>query len=108
MGDDLSVDWEHLRGRASGIRSAADELNSAVAAFQQKLAGHGTPWGNDDIGSIIGMLYQGASELALDCYDDNIGGLQDHAENVHGMAAEYAGTEHANTFEMNQVRDVLG
>jgi hypothetical protein len=108
MADDLTVDPKQMRTSASGIHSSASDLKSKVAALQQKLAGHGEPWGNDDVGSIIGMLYQGASELVFDCYDDNIGGLEDHAEGVHAMAAEYFGAEDASDVEVNKVRDVLG
>lgn len=108
MADDLNVDPEHLRRSASGIRSSAQNLRSKVREFQQTLTGHGEPWGTDDVGSIIGMLYQGASGLAFDCLDDNTGGLENHAEGVHAMAAAYFQSDHASAVEVNDVRKILG
>jgi hypothetical protein len=108
MADELNVDPEHLRRSASGIRSSAQDLRSKLRAFQQTLTGRGEPWGADDVGSIIGILYQGAAGLAFDCLDDNISGLESHAEGVHAMAATYFQSDHSSAVEVNNVRKVLG
>src|ERR1044072_2398383 len=97
MGDRMDVDPERIDNAGGGIRASAQRLKSEWTAFQQELAGHGEPWGNDDLGSWLGMLYQGAYELAADCFQDNTEAIDDHGQGVNAMAADYRGAEQKTT-----------
>jgi hypothetical protein len=83
-------------------------LQAKVQAFKAEMQGYGEPWGNDDIGSLIGMCYQAIHEVAMECFGDNIGELAEHAEGVKAMAATYREAEDTSTIEVNKVRDILG
>ena len=105
---ELRVDAEDIHRAGAGIASSAQALQAKVQAFQAELRGYGAPWGNDDIGSLIGMCYQAIYEAAMECFADNIGELTGHAEGVKGMAATYREAEDTTEIEVNRVRDVLG
>lgn len=108
MAEELSVDPQHIRRSGAGVRSSAQQLRSELQAFQNHLAGYGEPWGNDDLGSLIGGCYQAISELAFDCYNDNIAELEGHADGVNAMASTYFQAEDVSAIEVNRVHDVLG
>lgn len=111
MGDRMDIDPDQIGSAGRGIRSSAERLRSEWATFQQELASYGEPWGNDDLGSLIGMLYQGVHELAADCYQDNASAIDADAERMNTMATNYRETERRTTdqvSEFNRVRDVLG
>jgi hypothetical protein len=43
-------------------------FTQALSAFQAELEGYGRPWGEDDIGSLIGAAHDEVSAWAFDCY----------------------------------------
>jgi hypothetical protein len=105
---ELQVDAEDIHRAGGGIASSAQSLRAKVQSFQAELQGYGAPWGNDDIGSLIGMCYQAIYEAAMECFADNIGELNGHAEGVKAMAATYREAEDTSAIEVNRVRDILG
>jgi hypothetical protein len=108
MPGELQVDFEDVHRAGAGIASSAQALRAKVQSFQAELQGFGQPWGNDDIGSLIGMCYQAIYEAAMECFADNIGELAGQAEGVQAMAATYREAEDASAIEVNRVRDILG
>ncbi|WP_433650305.1 hypothetical protein ACQP2C_28225 [Micromonospora zamorensis] len=38
--------------------ASAQRIRLALSAFDAELAAFGAPWGNDDLGSLIGMVYE--------------------------------------------------
>jgi hypothetical protein len=104
----LNVQPDLIRRSGGGIRSAAQRLRAELEAFQGELAGFGEPWGDDDIGSLIGGCYQAVYEVAMECYTDNIGEMENEADGVNTMAATYYQAESSTEVEVNKVRDILG
>ncbi|GAA2615709.1 hypothetical protein SMC26_09850 [Actinomadura fulvescens] len=102
------VDPEQIRGAGRGIQSSAQQLKADWEAFQGELAGFGEPWGTDDIGSLIGGCYLAIYEVAVECYNDNVQSLDEHAEKVQAVGTNYVKAEEHNVVEVNRVRDVLG
>jgi uncharacterized protein YukE len=104
----LNVEPQGMQRAGTGISSAAGQLRGQVSSFQQELAGYGQPWGNDMVGSLIGMCYQVISGAAMQSITDNVSGLDDHGQRVQAMASVYAESESASTVEANRVRQALG
>ncbi|MFI0374374.1 hypothetical protein ACH35V_41500 [Actinomadura sp. 1N219] len=102
------VDPEGIRRSGIGIGSSAQQLKADWEAFQAELAGFGEPWGTDDIGSLIGGMYQAIYEVAVDCYNDNLETMTEDADTVQAVAANHFRAEQHNVTEVNRVRDVLG
>ncbi|TDD75656.1 hypothetical protein E1293_28170 [Actinomadura darangshiensis] len=102
------VDPEGIRSSGIGIGTSAQQLKSDWEAFQAELAGFGEPWGDDDIGSLIGGCYQAIYEVAAECYGDNLQAMEEDAGVVQYVADSHAAAEQHNVVEINRVRDVLG
>lgn len=105
---EMRVDAEEIHRAGGGIVSSVETLQEKLRAFEGELRGFGQPWGNDDIGSLIGMCYQAIYEVAMECFTGNIGDLGGHAEGVKTMAATHREAEDVTTIEVNKVRDILG
>jgi hypothetical protein len=54
--------------------------------FQNLIDSIGDCWGDDDLGSIIGMIYQGAMALVINCFMSNLDTLDQYCERL-GIAA---------------------
>lgn len=102
------VDPEGIRRSGIGIGTSAQQLKSDWQAFQAELAGFGEPWGNDDIGFLIGGCYQAIYEVAAECYMENLQAMEEDGTAVQAVAANHFAAEQHNVVEINRVRDVLG
>ncbi|MCP2343637.1 hypothetical protein [Actinomadura rupiterrae] len=107
MAPELKVDHQQLLKTGRDIGTAASDLRAHWQQFQGELASYGEPWGNDDIGQVIGLCYQGALQIFGDCLDDNIGAVTEHAEGVQAMAGTYRESEDTSHIEVNRVKDFL-
>ncbi|GIF11787.1 hypothetical protein Ate01nite_18190 [Actinoplanes teichomyceticus] len=104
----MRVDPDALMASGDRIISAAQRIRGELVAFQSQLAAFGQPWGNDDLGSLIGEVYHAIYELAVDCYTENTGEIDEVGATTRVMAVNYLDTEESNT-DMSQVyRDALG
>ena len=99
------ADPAQIRDAGHGIELSAQELAAAIQALQAELAGHGAPWGDDDIGSLIGGVYQAIVEIAMECLGMNAEDIAGFAEGVQAMAATYEKTEATNVEQLGRVRD---
>lgn len=72
------------------------------------MAGQSDAFGDDDLGSIIGGLYQAIHEVAFGSYNDNTGEMKSRVQSVHDLTDAYSEGEQASTSEVNNVRNVLG
>lgn len=104
----LNVQPDLIRRSGGGIRNAAQQLRSELEAFQSQLAAFGEPWGDDDLGSLIGGCYQAVYEVAMETYGENIAEMEGEADGVNTMAATYYQAEDNSEIEVNRVRDILG
>ncbi|SNS93271.1 hypothetical protein SAMN05421812_102411 [Asanoa hainanensis] len=93
---DLGIDAAALRYSGGGVQASADGISQRLSAFQAELASFGQPWGNDDLGSLIGMAYETVLEVAMDCITENLGGLAEDGAGLVGMADSYDAVEQEN------------
>ncbi|GAB2571186.1 hypothetical protein Aab01nite_04940 [Paractinoplanes abujensis] len=66
----FTVDPARLSASGSALQNVASRLSSELASFRSELAGFGAPWGNDDIGALIGAAHDEVSAWAFECYQD--------------------------------------
>ncbi|MEU0880511.1 hypothetical protein ABZ345_18060 [Lentzea sp. NPDC005914] len=103
MSGGFSVHPEELGGAARNLQGAGQSLTGAVSEFQAKVAALSDAFGDDDLGSALGMIYEIASEAAFDCFTDNAEGLQEIGHNLQAMADGYAETESASQESFQQL-----
>lgn len=108
MAGGLSVDAQAIMTAGDGVASAAEAVQAEVKAFQAELREFGEPWGNDDLGSLVGTVYQAISAIAMECYGVNTGQIVEIGGLVKMMGAKYLNTEQDNVNNINSYREILG
>ena len=102
------VDPELLAVSGAGLQSVADRLAGELTAFQAELAGFGTPWGSDDIGSLIGVAHDEVSSFAFECYQTALEEIGAAGADVAVMGAQYAAVEETITGGFGDIQSGLG
>jgi uncharacterized protein YukE len=90
---DVDVDPESLRHGKINIGQSAQDTDAALSRFVAELDSHGEPWGNDDLGSLIGLSYQGIFDAAMECFNTNLDVIDDYAQSLGDAADEYDRTD---------------
>jgi len=88
-GPGFRVDPDALASSGSGLERVATEFTQAMTAFQQELAAFGQPWGNDDIGALIGAAHEAVAEFAFECFGTAIEEIGAAGVDLAGMASTY-------------------
>src|SRR3954471_2369160 len=84
------VDPERLSSSGSALQSVSARLAAELAPFQAELAGHGAPWGTDEIGSLIGAAHDEVSSYAFECYQDALDEIAAAGIDVVEIGTRYA------------------
>ena len=108
MAREIEIDPESIIGAGDDIVASAQRLRAALSAFDAELAAFGTPWGNDDLGSLIGMVNETIRDLALESYDANLVEIEDIGKLSRVMGLNYQETERMITESLGRFREVLG
>lgn len=85
----VDIDTESYRRAQLNIGRSSADTDAALTAFVNELRGHGEPWGNDELGALIGLSYQGIFAAAMDCFASNLDVIDDYAERLGHAAAAY-------------------
>ena len=93
---EMEVDSESMRRAQLQIGNSTQETDAALSAFIGELDSYGQPWGNDELGSLIGLSYQGIYEAAMECFASNLDEIDDYAERLGEAAAELDRTDQAS------------
>ncbi|SNS97229.1 PE family protein [Asanoa hainanensis] len=89
----FSVDPSALGASGLELSGVAGEFASALRAFQAELSGFGTPWGADEIGSLIGAAHEEVAQWAFECFEAAAEELEAAGFDVGAMATSYREVE---------------
>jgi glycogen debranching enzyme len=101
---DVDVNTESFRQAKVLIGNSTQETDAALSAFIAELEGFGEPWGNDDLGALIGLSYQGIFEVAMDCFASNLDVIDSYAERLGAAADEIDRTDSDRAQVLNQAQ----
>ena len=101
---EIEVDTEILRQAKVLIGGSTAEADAALSSFIAELESYGQPWGDDTLGSLIGLSYQGIFEVAMDCFASNLDLIDEYAERLGAAADEIDRTDAQQTEVLDQVR----
>jgi hypothetical protein len=79
---------DELRKSATGLVDVVDRLGTALNTLESTLHGYGAPWGSGLLGPIIGELYEGIHEMAMNSLETNAEIMSEYAEGLDTMAAD--------------------
>ena len=103
----VDITPESLEHSGQHLEGVAERLASALTAFQAEIAGFGRPWGEDDIGQLIGVAHDEVSTIAFECYQDALDEIAAAGVDLSGMAHLYAAAEEAISQQMSSLREAL-
>jgi hypothetical protein len=107
MGNELDFNTESLRTSGTGLSDAADQLGQQWQALLANVKGMGELFGDDMVGSLIGISYQTAQEMADESFSSAIDELGFYGEGLHIMADNYEITEQGIGDDMDSISKEL-
>ena len=96
----MEIEPSSLHKSGGDVTAAAQRLEAAWKEHEAQVQGMGEPWGNDDIGQLIGLSYLAIHAIAEETFTSVVDGMKDHGEGVRVMAATYQDSE-------DQTRDAV-
>ena len=93
MAGGIQVNPELLRIGGTALQQVGDELDAQLNSLEQELLSYGAPWGNDDIGQLIGAAYEAVVSYAFDCLREVLDEIRSSGIDLDGMAQRYEETE---------------
>ncbi|WP_163504785.1 WXG100 family type VII secretion target [Fodinicola acaciae] len=96
MSSGFQVTPDDLRGSGKDLSATGGSLYGDVTALQSKVTGDGSPWGDDEIGSMIGDAYVALTDYALQVYASYAEEVDGTGVRVQQAADNHADTETAN------------
>lgn len=93
MTDEFTVDADRMQVSGQLLGASGDQLHAEISRLAAEVGAFGAGWGDDDLGSLIGLAYQEIRDAALECLYDNAAELADQARGVRDMAAAFRDTD---------------
>jgi hypothetical protein len=78
-----------LRQAGNGLSQVCSELEGELNKLESELSAMGEPWGNDDIGSLVGAAYQEVVAWAFDCLRDVLNELCESGTDLINEATQW-------------------
>lgn len=99
---------ESLRQAGNGLSQVCSELESELNSLESELQSMGEPWGNDDIGSLIGVAYQEVVAWAFDCLKDVLHELCESGTDLINQATQWEDKEQQVSADFQSFLGELG
>jgi PE family len=93
-----------LEAAGADLDALAGRLGSLLAAFSAELAAFGRPWGQDDIGTLIGTAHDEVSSYAFECYQSAVEEVAAAGEDLAVMARGYRAADEATGRAIDDLR----
>lgn len=90
---DVEVTTESLRRAARELTGVAESTDATLQSFHSQIEALGTPWGDDDLGMAIGIVYQGALAMVMNCFVSNLDTVDGYSERLDLAAENYDTTD---------------
>ncbi|PWU51963.1 hypothetical protein DLE60_01830 [Micromonospora globispora] len=88
-----AIDPDGLRNTGDRLQDVSDRFLTELRTFLADLAAFGAPWGDDDIGSLIGAACEEVTAYAAECFESAIEELGVVGVDLNGMAHRGEETE---------------
>lgn len=108
MNDGVQISTDVLRATGTGLGQVGDQLEQQLNALESELMSFGEPWGNDDIGSLIGIAYQEVVSWAFECLREVLNEIRQSGSDLGAMAERYDELEQNITNSFNNLLSQIG
>ncbi|MCZ7374982.1 hypothetical protein [Micromonospora sp. WMMC250] len=107
MANEIEINPEAIIDAGDNLVASAQRIRAAITSFDAELGAFGAPWGSDDLGSLIGMVYETIRDLALESYDANLVEIEDIGKLSRVMGLNYQQTERAIVEHLGRFGEML-
>ena len=107
MAGQFRIRPESLTAAASQFQGFSDELTQAIETLQAKVLGAGSPWGQDEMGSIFAEAYTECSAMGLQAMQHLAAQLASIAEGLQSMGQNLDSAEQAGQTTFEQIQSSL-
>lgn len=97
-----------LRADGQALQEAAGQFGTAVRQAVSGITAAGQPWGNDDIGMIIGETHDVVAQALFDFFSDALDTLRADGADLVRMADRYDAVEHAEQQRFDRLGEQFG
>jgi methyl-accepting chemotaxis protein len=108
MSSGVQVSPEVLRVTGTVLQQVGDQFDEQLTALEQELLSFGQPWGNDDIGQLIGIAYEEVVSFAFDCLREVVAEVRESGVDLDGMAQRYEAVEQDISDRFTALFDQIG
>jgi hypothetical protein len=84
-----------LTSSGDQLSRLAGQLEQVLTGFEADLAGFGRPWGDDDLGSLIGAAHDEVSAWAFECYRSGLEEIAAAGADLGLMGSTHAAADEA-------------
>ncbi|GAB7040382.1 MULTISPECIES: WXG100 family type VII secretion target [Catenuloplanes] len=104
----FEVDPESLRATDDRIGAVFQAALADFGRLEAETAAEDAPWGGDDLGMLIGEVYQGAYAMAFNCLYSNLDTMGDYSYQLAVVADAYDAVEEQIAQQLGQIGSTLG
>ena len=104
----FQVDPESLRATDDQIGSVFQSALADIERLEAETAAEDAPWGGDDLGTLIGEVYQGAYAMAFNCLYSNLDTMGDYSHQLSVVADAYDAVEQEIAQQLARIGSALG
>lgn len=102
------IDLDSLRTAGEGLQEVSRRFQTELQVLIAELSAFGTPWGGDEIGSLIGAACEEVTAYAIECFSEAIEELGVVGVDLSLMAHRYEQTETALSGQFTDITRRLG
>jgi uncharacterized protein YukE len=86
MANEFEISPASLETAAQGLQQSGEDFASAVEKLKARVLGAGSPWGNDETGTMFGSVYTECTEVGMQALDHTAELLGSIATSLQQMA----------------------
>lgn len=99
----LKLDPEIVAAAGSALAGVAQRMADDVAVLEGTVAGPGSPWGEDESGSVFALAYQAVLGHALQALGSHVQQIGEAAVGLHAQASAIASTDAAAAADLSTI-----
>jgi hypothetical protein len=105
---DFEVRPDSIRATGQSLLTSGDDFAAKLAEFENAIAAYEGAWGDDTIGTYIGMAYEAVSQWAFDCWYTVAEELSAAGDDLSATADAYDQTENDAAAGFDAIGQKLG
>lgn len=108
MSGAIQISPDSLRDVAGLLNQVGQQLDQLLTRLEQEIMSMGQPWGNDEIGQLIGVAFEEVVSFAFECLRGVLDEILQSGTDLIAMADRYEAAEQSFIDNFRMLGDTLG